>query len=70
MADTPKLASNLSTDIETALHRMQALFTAISELAHEESGYDPYAQIRALADIGEALVIDQIADMRTGTAES
>ena len=69
MADTLKLASNLSTDIETALHRMRALFTAICELAHEGSCYDPYARISDLAGIGEALADDQIADMRTDTAE-
>ena len=67
MADTPKLASNLSTNIETAVHRMRALFIAICGLADAESCYDPFAQIRNLADIGEALAADQIADMRTAT---
>ena len=70
MADTSKHRSALSTDIETALHRMRALFVAIAAVAEDKSCLDYETRVIDLASMGEAIAGDQLVDMRTDTAES
>jgi hypothetical protein len=65
----PHRSSNLSTDAETALYRMHALFSAICEVATAWPSTDKRERISTLASMGEAIAEDQIADLQTDTEE-
>jgi hypothetical protein len=66
---SPHRVSILSTDIETALHRLRALFTAIEEVVRNKPNLDFDTQVIDLASMGEAICEDQLADLRTDTGK-
>jgi hypothetical protein len=69
MATTHR-SSNLSTDAETALFRMRALFSAICEVATVLGpGEHARERVIVLASIGEAIAEDQIADLKDDTEQ-